>query len=386
MGDKDRRNDMKAKLSVWQAACIVTGYGIGGGVMAMPYLAARNGVIVSLIILIVAYFASLLMHMMVADLSLRAGSGQITVVFEKFLFRGRFKNILTIVFFAMIAVVLLTTLATYITGAGEILSAHFSFGPIWGKLIFYIAAASVVLFGLKAVGISETIAVIAIFSLIGVFTIMSLMNIRNPLPAAPGAWNEALAFFGMAMFSFVAFFSVPQAVEGLGGDTKKIRKALVIGFLNIFIMILLITVCAMLASTEITPLAMIGWSEGIGMWAQVLGSAFTLLAMVTTYWSISLALADIIKVQTKINRIVSWLLATFPTLLLTLILQGGFLEFVRLAGGVNAILIAVLLVPTFKGADREEPTRLMGRFGALPILILVAISYIVMAIGSMVEI
>jgi len=386
MGDKDRRNDMKAKLLVWQAACIVTGYGIGGGVMAMPYLAARNGVIVSLIILIVAYFASLLMHMMVADLSLRAGSGQITVVFEKFLFRGRFKNILTIVFFAMIAVVLLTTLATYITGAGEILSAHFRFGPIWGKLIFYIAAASVVLFGLKAVGISETIAVITIFTLIGVFTIMSLMNIRNPLPAAPGAWNEALAFFGMAMFSFVAFFSVPQAVEGLGGDTKKIRKALVIGFLNIFIMILLITVCAMLASTEITPLAMIGWSEGIGMWAQVLGSAFTLLAMVTTYWSISLALADIIKVQTKINRIVSWLLATFPTLLLTLILQGSFLEFVRLAGGVNAILIAVLLVPTFKGADREEPTRLMGRFGALPILILVAISYIVMAIGSMVEI
>jgi len=131
---------------------------------------------------------------------------------------------------------------------------------------------------------------------------------------------------------------------------------------------------------------MLGWSEGIGMWAQILGSAFTLLAMVTTYWSISLALADIIKVQTKLNRIVSWLLATLPTLLLTLILQGGFLEFVRLAGGVNAILIAVLLVPTFKGADREEPTRLMGRFAALPILILVAISYIVMAIGSMVEI
>ena len=377
---------MKTKLSVWQASCIITGYGIGGGVMAMPYLAERNGVVVSLIILVVAYFASLLMHMMVADLSLRAGSGQITVVFEKFLFKGRFKNLLTIVFFAMIAVVLLTTLATYITGAGEILSAHFDIGPIWGRLIFYVAAASVVLFGLKAVGISETIAVIVIFALIGVFTIASLMNIRNPLPTASGAWNEALAFFGMAMFSFVAFFSIPQAVEGLGGDVKKIKKAVVIGFLNIFIMIFLITFCAMLASTEITPLAMLGWSEGIGVWAQILGSAFALLAMVTTYWSISLALADIIKVQTKLNRVVSWLLATFPTLLLTLILQGGFLEFVRLAGGVNAILIAVLLAPTFKGADRVEPTRLMGRFGALPILIFVAITYILMAIGSMVEI
>jgi amino acid permease len=377
---------MKTKLTVWQAACIVTGYGIGGGVMAMPYLAARNGVVVSLIILVVAYLASLLMHMMVADLSLRAGSGQITVVFEKFLFRGRYKKVLTIAFFGLIALVILTTLATYITGAGEIISAHLDINPVWGRLIFYVAAASVVLFGLKAVGISETVAVFLIFGLIAVFTVASLMNIQNPLPTTPGAWNEILAYFAMAMFSFVAFFSIPQAVEGLGGDEKKIRKAIVIGFVNIFVMILLITFCALVASAEITPLAMLGWSAGIGIWAQILGSAFTLLAMVTTYWSISLALADIIKVQTKLGRTVSWLLATLPTLALTVIGQGGFLEFVRLAGGVNAILIAVLLVPTFKGADRDGPTRLMGKFAALPILLFVALTYIIMAVGSLVEI
>jgi len=377
---------MQTKLTVWQAACIVTGYGIGGGVMAMPYLAARNGVVVSLIILVVAYLASLLMHMMVADLSLRAGSGQITAVFEKFLFRGRFKNVLTIVFFAMIALVILTTLATYITGAGEIISTHLGIAPVWGRLIFYVAAASVVLFGLKAVGISETIAVFLIFGLIAVFTAASFMNFRNPLPTIPGAWNEILAYFAMAMFSFIAFFSIPQAVEGLGCDVKKIRKAIVIGFLNIFIMVFLITFCALVASEEITPLAMLGWSAGIGIWAQILGSAFTLLAMVTTYWSISLALADIIKVQTKLGRIVSWLLATLPTLLLTVLGQGGFLEFVRLAGGINAILIAVLLVPTFKGADRDGPTLLMGKFAALPIILFVALTYIIMAVGSLVEI
>jgi hypothetical protein len=39
---------MKSKqLTVWEAACIVTGYGIGGGVLAMPYLTAKNGVILS---------------------------------------------------------------------------------------------------------------------------------------------------------------------------------------------------------------------------------------------------------------------------------------------------------------------------------------------------
>ena len=34
--------DGKTTLSLWQSASIITGYGIGGGVMAMPYLAEKT--------------------------------------------------------------------------------------------------------------------------------------------------------------------------------------------------------------------------------------------------------------------------------------------------------------------------------------------------------
>jgi len=374
----------KTKLTTWEAACIVTGYGIGGGVLAMPYLAARNGVLISFLILVAAYFASLLMHMMVADLSLRAGSSQITVIYERFLFKGKFKKPLTIGFFILIALVLLTTLATYITGSGEIIAEYFNLSPLLCRIIFYAVAAIVVLFGLKAVGISEKIAVILIFALIAAFAVASFMNIRNPLPVIPGKWNEILAYFSMAMFAFIAFFSIPQAVEGLGGDIKRIRKAIIIGFVNIFIMVFVITLCALLASVEITPLAMIGWSEGIGAWAKIVGSVFTVLAMITTYWSISLALADIIKAQTKLNRIICWLLATLPTLFLTF-LGGGFFEFVRIAGGINAILIAVMIIPVFAGANKEGPTLILGKFASLPVQIIIVLTYLIMAAGSMVQ-
>jgi len=373
------------KLTVWESACIITGYGIGGGVMAMPYLAARCGVWMSLLILVGAYFLSLLMHMMVADLSLRAGGGQATAIYEKFLFRGKFKKALIIVFFGMVALVLLSTLATYISGAGEIISTQLGIHPIWGRLMFYAVAAGVVLFGLKAVGISEKIAVALIFALLGVFAVASFTHIRNPLPMAPGKWNETLAFFGMSMFSFVAFFSIPQAVEGLGGDVKKIRRAVVIGFVNIFAIILIVVFCSLLASVEITEIAILGWSAGIGMWAQVVGDAFVLLAIVTTYWSISLALTDIIKEQTRLNTRLSWLLATVPTFLLTF-LPAGFMEFLRITGGINAILLAILIVPAFRGAKKEGPTRMLGKFAALPAQLIVVAAYLVMAVGSLVEI
>ena len=57
---------------------------------------------------------------------------------------------------------------------------------------------------------------------------------------------------------------------------------------------------------------MIGWSKGIGSWAEMVGSLFTILAMLTTYWSISLALADIVEEQLKLSRRLCWVIATLP--------------------------------------------------------------------------
>lgn len=77
----------KRKLTVWESACIITGYGIGGGVMAMPYLAEKNGAIISLIVLIAAFGASYILHLMIADLAIKSGEGaQMVEVFSKYLF------------------------------------------------------------------------------------------------------------------------------------------------------------------------------------------------------------------------------------------------------------------------------------------------------------
>ncbi len=35
----------KNKLTVWQSACIITGYSVSGGIMAMPYLSEINGIL-----------------------------------------------------------------------------------------------------------------------------------------------------------------------------------------------------------------------------------------------------------------------------------------------------------------------------------------------------
>ena len=65
----------KKKLTVWESACIITGYGVGGGVMSMPYLTERTGFAVSLVILAIALLASYVLHLMIADLAVKSDGG-----------------------------------------------------------------------------------------------------------------------------------------------------------------------------------------------------------------------------------------------------------------------------------------------------------------------
>ena len=376
-----------SELTVWESTCIITGYGVGGGVMSMPYLAEKNGIFLSFAILAAALAASYVLHLMIADLALKSDNGgQIIACISRFLFRGKLKLPLTITFFVLMALILCTNLAAYIAGASEIMVDLLPISPIAADLIFYAAAASVVLFGLKAVGVSEKIAVTVIFILIGILAVSSFTAIRNPLPVSGSSLNAALAFFGMAMFALSAFFSIPQAVEGLGKDRKKIKKAVFFGLFNNFILIIVISVCALMASTKITEVAMVGWSRGIGAWAQIIGGVFTILAMLTTYWSISLALGSIVQEQFGFNTKVCWLLATLPSLCLALFNLGGFLEFMRMAGGLIAIIVAVMVVPAYKNARAEVEGTILGKIDTAAVEALIIIAYILMGVGSVVSI
>lgn len=377
---------MKKKLTTWEAACIITGYGLGAGVLSMPWLAQKNGVPLSFLILTLALAASCLLHLMIAELTIQNGnSGQVIQCLSRFLWRGKLKSLMTVSFFVLMALILLTNLAAYIAGAAEVLEGLLPISALGAKLLFYAAAAAVVLFGLKAVGVSEKLAVTAIFAMVAVLAVASVLHIRNPLPLAPGSGNQALAYYGMAMFAMAAFFSVPQAVEGLEGDVTRIRRAVFLGIFQNYLLIVVITLCALLASTRVTEVAMVGWSQGIGLWAQIVGSLFTVMAMLTTYWSLSLALGGMVQDMLRTSHRVGWLAATLPSLALAMLNMGSFLSLMRTAGGLIAIVISVMVVPAFRNASREcGGNRLIRDGKALRIGVMAA--YLLMAVGSVVSV
>jgi MFS family permease len=234
---------------------------------------------------------------------------------------------------------------------------------------------------------SESVSIIAIIVIVVALAAGSLFHLGNPIPFRSEGVKQVMAYYGMAMFSLTAFFSIPQAVNGLAGDKKKVRKAILTGMGINGAFIVIIVLCALASSTKVTELAMIGWSDGVGGWAQWLGYAFTILAMLTTYWSLSMALGDILKEQLKWPAKLCWLIATLPSLLLVLFDFSSFLSLMRTAGGLIAILISLLVIPAYRRCRLENGQTLLSKSLGGPVMwVLVILAYIMMAVGSAVGI
>jgi amino acid permease len=380
---------MGKQLSFWEASFTIMGAGVGAGILAVPFLASRTGAVPFLAIVAIAYLANCLLHLMLVEVLFRHGSEtQLVEVMRTYVFRGRVGAAFLWVLFALLALAFVANLSAYLSGEAEILARLAGLPRRAAELAVYAASAGVVFFGLKAVGLFEKFSSIILFALILVLVMGGIAAAPRPIAAARGTGKDALALYGMVMYGFYAFFSVPQAVQGLAHDKRKAVRAVFVGLALNGLLMILITFLALRVSRTVTPLAIVGITESLGPWAEVAGSLFAALAMVTSFWSVSLALADILRERIKLHRNAAWLLATLPSLLLLYAGAGRFMDFLRLAGGATALIVVLTTIPLYRNARRfgpvSDPAWTLGKFGHPAFLAAAFLLAVLMAAGSLV--
>lgn len=426
----------KGNRSVYKAAAVVAGNGIGSGVMAIPYYVLHAGTFGGMAAFLAAYIVSVLMHFMIATMVLRtmdadeehSGKADILDIFNRYLFKGRAGMILRFAFFALLVVVLTANLSAYISGAAQIFTQLLPVNGTAVKVIFFVAAAFVILAGLGAVCTTEAVTVSVMAVILLLMLVFSVLHIRESaeLPLY-GGFKEWAAAYSMIMFSFSAIFAVPQVVEymtgeaklpgkherdkensitkyrpereeeagqaekkektGTGEQKKQIRRSIWLGLLINLIISATVAVCTIVTSKEVTDIAIVGWAAAVGGTVRVLGSVFIIFAMLTSFWSIGLASADIVAGQTHIKRELSFVIATVPALIMTLILSNTFAEYLKLVGGAVAVIIALLAVPSYLLCMRDQTAeeRIEG-YGEKAVAVFVFIMYIIMAAGSFISV
>ena len=373
----------ESKLTFLESTSIIIGHGVGSGILSVPFLASRNNWHDIIWIAALAYCMNLLLHFMIAELSLNNNGAQFIKCFENELFVGKLKMACTWLAFGLLGFSVVVNVSGFITGAAAVFSAWFHLPSVVGMLLFYVLAASVVYIGMKLVGICEKIAVISMFGVIGILFVATMLSETTELPTKFYSNNNMLALYSMIAFSLSAVMSVPQVVKGLEGDEKGIRRAIAAGTGLNMGLILLITFMTLLGCSNVTENgALVDLSGHLGGWVSIIGYVFSLLALATSFWANTLNLRDIVNEQTKWGEKISWLAATLPCLVIALVGVQSFVGFTRMASVVQVLTGVGVIVAYNRSRERTGTSLICGRLGSLPFQILAVAASLVASVGA----
>lgn len=383
--DVNKKMNSEAQLTTFEAISMIVGNSIGTGIIAVPYLAVRNSMWDVVWMVAFAYIVNVILHLIIAELSYNNGGVQLVKSFEGELFHGKMKKIFSWIMFVVYGLAIMVGVSGNINGGAQIFVNWFGL-PLWAaQLIYYLIAGSVVFMGMKAVGIAQKYSVALLLVIVAVMTAGTFLHPRNTLYMAPFHINNLLALYSMVVFATSANQAVVQVVKGLNGDSKRIRKTIFTGFGLSSLFVLVVTLTVLLGTKGVVDkeLAYMQLGESIGGWALILAGIFSLFALLTTFWSNTLALRDVVHEQVGTGNRVSWLIATVPCILFAIFGVSSFIVLTRIMSGV-VVLVSIMLVLTYgKSRKKVGSSPICGIFGTVPFQVLMMVSTIVSAVGAM---
>ena len=381
----NKKMNSEAQLTTFEAISMIVGNSIGTGIIAVPYLAVRNSMWDVVWMVAFAYIVNVILHLIIAELSYNNGGVQLVKSFEGELFHGKMKKIFSWIMFVVYGLAIMVGVSGNINGGAQIFVNWFGL-PLWAaQLIYYLIAGSVVFMGMKAVGIAQKYSVALLLVIVAVMTAGTFLHPRNTLYTAPFHINNLLALYSMVVFATSANQAVIQVVKGLNGDSKRIRKTIFTGFGLSSLFVLVVTLTVLLGTKRAVDkeLAYMQLGESIGGWALIFAGIFSLFALLTTFWSNTLALRDVVHEQVGTGNRVSWLIATVPCILFAIFGVSSFIVLTRIMSGV-VVLVSIMLVLTYgKSRKKVGSSPICGIFGTVPFQVLMMVSTIVSAVGAM---
>ena len=381
----DKKMNSEAQLTTFEAISMIVGNSIGTGIIAVPYLAIRNSMWDVVWMVAFAYIVNVILHLIIAELSYNNGGVQLVKSFEGELFHGKMKKIFSWIMFVVYGLAIMVGVSGNINGGAQIFVNWFGL-PLWAaQLIYYLIAGSVVFMGMKAVGIAQKYSVALLLIIVAVMSAGTFLHPLNTLYTAPFHINNLLALYSMVVFATSANQAVIQVVKGLNGDSKRIRKTIFTGFglSSLFVLVVTLTVLLGTKGAVDKELAYMQLGESIGGWALILAGIFSLFALLTTFWSNTLALRDVVHEQVGTGNRVSWLIATVPCILFAIFGVSSFIVLTRIMSGV-VVLVSIMLVLTYgKSRKKVGSSPICGIFGTVPFQVLMMVSTIVSAVGAM---
>jgi len=335
--------------------------------LALPVLTSLGGFFPSLVIYALCWLFMATTGLLFLELSLGLGGHvNILTMAEKTLGKlGKaFAWSLYLFLFASLTI-------AYIVGCGHILSHLTGLNETWGALLFIAIFGPFVIWGTELVSRLNIVLMLALATLYGAFVLLGFPHVKPELLARRD-WSLSLMALPVAFTAFAYQGTVPTLITFMGHDRQKARASILIGsFIPLIAYIiwqwLILGIIPVegehglrsaleVGDNAVTPLRWFLDNPAVYM----IGEAFAFLALVTSFFGVTLGLVDFLADGLKVeqrrrNRLGLCLLIFAPALAIAITHPHIFLKALEFAGGYGCALLLGLLPILMVRKARQSP-------------------------------
>jgi len=348
------------KKEVFEAIATLVGVVIGAGILGIPYVIAKSGLLVGIIDILIIGATMLMMNLFLGEIVLRTrGDHQLTGYAEIYLGqKGKF--------FMTLAMFIGTygALTAYLIGEGKVLSAIFGGPEILYSLIFFLIVSIIVANGIKMVEKAELLFVTIFLTIIIAICAIAIFH-TNTANWVEYDFTQMFLPFGVVLFAFLGSAAIPEMREELINHRKDMKKAILIGScIPIIVYLLFAAAVVGVSGKDTTEIATIGLGQNLGEGMIILSNIFAMLTMTTAFIALSLAIVEVWNYDYKLKRKFSlWLTLSIPLIAFLLGIK-SFINTIGIvgafAGGIEGILIVMMMMKARKYGNRTPEYSIKG--------------------------
>lgn len=337
----------------YYAVFTLVGTIIGAGIFGLPYIAAKTGIVPTIVYLIFLSVVMTLLHLLYGETVLRTNGNRRLVGYAG-LYLGIWGK--RMASFSVIIGSYAALLAYIILGGiflRTLLGGFFGGTEFHYSLILFFFSAFFIAKGLKMISWLELylsvflIAAIIIFLFKGLFIVdFSNFNLGTN-------WKEIFLPYGVLLFALNGASIIPEVVNILEYKKSQLKKTIIIGTLiPAIIYFLFILVVFGVSGQNTSQDAISGLVQSYGSGIVSLGALIGFLAIITSFLAFGENLKKTFEYDYKIPKTASLFCALFIPLILFFIGITDFIGVIGFAGAVTGGIDGILIILAYRKADR----------------------------------
>jgi len=333
----------KSGISFFEAVTTLIGTIIGAGILGIPYVIAKAGILIGLLDILILGIIILVLNLYMGEICLRTKKvHQFSGLAEKYL--GKFGKIVMTISFSIGT---LGALIAYIIGEGQVLSTIFGLTPFAFSLIFFFLGSILIFMDLQA--IRKTEAVLVFIKLIFISFIIVALFFSFKASSFNQSFSISNVFvpYGVILFALSGAAAIPEMEMELKRNKKQLKKAIMIGSIVPIVIYALFSIALISVLGINTPEVATLGLKSVGGYLFAIGNVFAFLSMFTSFLILGLSFKWMLHYDFNLKRNLSAVITCLIPLAFFLAGARNFISTISLvgaiSGGINGILIALMV-------------------------------------------